>query len=408
MDTSVYFAITKSEKQADGTVMVYGKATGPDLDLDQQICDPAWLAKAMPAWMAWGNVREQHSQIAAGVAVDLVQEGDDWWVKTHVVDSGTCAKLTCDPPVLKGYSIGIRGCRVIKDAAAPGGRIVDGIIPELSLVDRPCNPTTIMGIVTKSTGGFEMLNKSPVVDANKFEGDGTISADMAAADTTVVNDPAVEVVEEAAEVDCIEQMRQLATAWLASEAAEVAANVGSLYIVRLLLNLISDMDWLKIEDQMDDISMAVKVDAMKAAYRDTKPLQTGGVIEKTASVGEVITLTSSGSVDVDELVERVTKAFNERWGAKLVEVTKTVSAQAGEAESGSDFAAELAKVRDELATIKSMTVPGGPHRTRLPEALDLAADREKSATVARYRRLADQATDSELRQGYEALISSMS
>jgi hypothetical protein len=37
--------IVKSERDADGHLIVYGKATGPDLDLDGQICDPKWLKK---------------------------------------------------------------------------------------------------------------------------------------------------------------------------------------------------------------------------------------------------------------------------------------------------------------------------------------------------------------------------
>jgi hypothetical protein len=63
--------IVKSERDANGDLLVYGKATGPDLDLDGQICDPSWLKSAMPAWMEWGNVREMHQPIAAGVGVEL-------------------------------------------------------------------------------------------------------------------------------------------------------------------------------------------------------------------------------------------------------------------------------------------------------------------------------------------------
>ena len=38
----------------DGTLLVFGKATGPDLDLDSQICDPDWLKSAMPLWFQTG------------------------------------------------------------------------------------------------------------------------------------------------------------------------------------------------------------------------------------------------------------------------------------------------------------------------------------------------------------------
>jgi hypothetical protein len=146
-----YFGhIAKWEKTEDGTLMVYGKAAGPDLDLDGQRCDPAWLKTAMPAWHVWGNVREQHANIAAGVGVELTQDGDDWYLKAEIVDAGTIRKV--EKRVLKGFSVGIINGRVIKSAKAPNGVIDDGTVAEVSLVDRPCNPTAMMSIA-KSAGG---------------------------------------------------------------------------------------------------------------------------------------------------------------------------------------------------------------------------------------------------------------
>lgn len=153
--TRVYAAdILKAERNADGDLVVFGKATGPDLDLDQQICDPAWLKTAMPAWMQYGNIREQHSSIAAGVATDLEQDGDSWLVRSVVVDANSARKV--EKGVLKGYSIGIKNPRVVKDAAAPGGRIVAGEIVEVSLVDRPCNATCTLVVSKAATPGMEV------------------------------------------------------------------------------------------------------------------------------------------------------------------------------------------------------------------------------------------------------------
>lgn len=157
--------LVKTEKTADGDLLVYGKATGPDLDLDEQICDPKWLKTAMPKWAEWANVREQHTAIAAGVGIETEQQGDDWYVKTLVTDKGTAHKV--ETGTLKGYSVGIRNARVVKDAKAPGGRIVSGEIVELSLVDRPCNPTAKMAIC-KSVGGGALR---PVDEAGDLLGD---------------------------------------------------------------------------------------------------------------------------------------------------------------------------------------------------------------------------------------------
>jgi hypothetical protein len=139
--TAVYAEIVKHERDANGDLVVYGRATGPDLDLDRQICDPAWLKQAMPEWFSSGaNVREQHSSIAAGVGTEIVEKDDGGWdLRALVVDPVSARKV--ERGVLKGYSVGIRSPRVVKDAAAPGGRIVAGQVVEVSLVDRPANPS---------------------------------------------------------------------------------------------------------------------------------------------------------------------------------------------------------------------------------------------------------------------------
>jgi len=153
--THVGFGGLTYKSTPDGSLIVYGKATGPDLDLDQQICDPDWLKTAMPQWMATGaNVREQHQSIAAGVGLELSASGDDWMLKSEVVDENTKRKV--EKGVLKGYSIGIKGARIVKSEDAPNGRIVGGQIVEVSLVDRPANPTAVIEIAKAYGGELEI------------------------------------------------------------------------------------------------------------------------------------------------------------------------------------------------------------------------------------------------------------
>lgn len=137
--TTAFFEIVKSDRNADGTMMVYGKATDDSLDIDQQICDPTWLDRAMPDWFkSGGNIREQHSNIAAGVAKEYEKKGDGHYIHALVVDPISVKKV--DTGVLKGFSIGIKGPRIVRDEKAANGRIIDGQIVEVSLVDRPANP----------------------------------------------------------------------------------------------------------------------------------------------------------------------------------------------------------------------------------------------------------------------------
>jgi hypothetical protein len=149
MHASVFAPILKSEKQTDGSLLVVGLATDDSIDSDNQICDPTWLGKAMPEWFAWGNIREQHSNIAAGVATEYEAIGSRHMITARVVDPASVKKV--EAGVLKGFSVGIRNARVIKDDKAAGGRIIDGQIVEVSLVDRPANPLCTL-TVAKSIG----------------------------------------------------------------------------------------------------------------------------------------------------------------------------------------------------------------------------------------------------------------
>jgi hypothetical protein len=150
-----YAAIIKADKQEDGSLMVYGKATDDSIDMDNQICDATWLDSAMPQWFkTGGNIREQHSNIAAGVAKEYEAKTDGHYITAHVVDPVSVKKV--EAGVLKGFSIGIKAPRVVRDTKAANGRIVDGQIIEVSLVDRPANPNAKL-IMAKSVEGESSL-----------------------------------------------------------------------------------------------------------------------------------------------------------------------------------------------------------------------------------------------------------
>jgi hypothetical protein len=161
--TSVFAPILKSTENDDGTLYVYGKATGPDLDLDQQRCDPDWLKRAMPEWFGvggigtGGNIREQHDERkAAGRAVehDILEDGH--YIKAHIVDP--VAVLKTKAGVYTGFSIGIGQPRIEKSTNAPNGIIRDGKIFEVSLCDRPCLPTATFTMCKSAKPGMKIKN----------------------------------------------------------------------------------------------------------------------------------------------------------------------------------------------------------------------------------------------------------
>ena len=171
-----YAEIIKYDKNDDGTITVYGKATSDDLDIDQQICDNEWLGKAMPEWLkSGGNIREQHSSIAAGVATELETKEDGYYIRGHVVDPTSVKKV--EAKVLKGFSIGIKSPRVVRDNKAANGRIIDGQIVEVSLVDRPANPTCQL-VLAKSVGAESTLTQVEELIEKKTEKEKSVIVDL--------------------------------------------------------------------------------------------------------------------------------------------------------------------------------------------------------------------------------------
>lgn len=183
--TNVYADILKYDDNGDGTLTVYGKATDDSVDIDQQICDEAWLSKAMPDWFrTGGNIREQHSNIAAGVAQEYESKADGHYISALVVDPVSVKKV--QNRVLRGFSIGIKSPRVVRDQKAANGRIIDGQIVEISLVDRPANPNCQL-VLAKSVSGEKNLiqveelkmttAKDIVAEAKKFAPADTMKFD---------------------------------------------------------------------------------------------------------------------------------------------------------------------------------------------------------------------------------------
>ena len=164
--TSVYAPITKSYEQDDGTVLVEGIITDSNLDLDQQRCDPEWLRTAVPAWMSFGNLREQHDKYRAiGKAIEHKDLGDaGHFIRGRVSDPVAVAKVKGG--VFNGFSIGVKDYHLTKSADAPNGVIDGGKICEVSLVDYPCNENCRLTMVKSAKPGMQV--KSGDFDAERL------------------------------------------------------------------------------------------------------------------------------------------------------------------------------------------------------------------------------------------------
>lgn len=162
--------IVKLNKDDKGNLIVTGSVADDSLDLDKQVCDPDWLNKAVPEWFeTGGNIREQHDpKRSVGKATEYAPEGTKHPIVAKVVDPVAITKA--EEGLFTGFSVGIKGARVVKDAGAPGGRIVDGKIIEVSLVDRPANPNC--QLVLAKAAGDDVVQVEEIVVEKAHAHDG--------------------------------------------------------------------------------------------------------------------------------------------------------------------------------------------------------------------------------------------
>jgi len=432
-DTAVYAAILKMDEQPDGSLLVHGKATDDTLDSDEQICDPTWLASAMPEWFKYGNIREQHSSVAAGVATEYKAEGSEHFITAHVVDPGSVAKVKAG--VLKGFSIGIRRPRVAKDNKALGGRIVDGQIVEISLVDRPANPActltmakTIGSELTQVEELNETLNTQVDAPANtegetmkqitatdliatakglsgditKFDQTAFDNARTALA--TLIQVEAGEMAEGSDEIysiSCLLAAVHALLEWHEGEAAE-GETVALPEIEEEMLEMSAEPDAIEMckecgcevvacECPCDDCGKAMKeCKCAEGGYTDSEVKSDEPEVvlaeETTEEVVEEKALTVS---DIRNLVADVVKSLLPETVAEE-DKTKAV-----------DSEVRIVALEAELAQVKSLAVPAGPKKFGSVGSINkVDADRVKAQS---FRAKALATTDRTLAQGYLAI-----
>ena len=151
------FPIDKVETDADGDLIVFGKASDGSVDSDQQIVAPSFMAAAAQAWKATGaNLRVQHNAQRDPAGVGLEVETDAagaTWVKGLVIEP--IAKKLVAKGALRAYSVGIARPTIERDPTgkARGGIITAGELVEISLVDRPANKACGIALVKAADDG---------------------------------------------------------------------------------------------------------------------------------------------------------------------------------------------------------------------------------------------------------------
>ncbi len=124
--------------------LVYGYAATPGQDWDGENLPLAVLKEALPDYEKFGNIREMHQLSAVGVLQESELRDDGYYICAKIVDDNAWKKVKAG--VYKGFSIGG------KKKVAFDGTMEKVILSEISLVDRPNQPSSLIEC-WKSVGG---------------------------------------------------------------------------------------------------------------------------------------------------------------------------------------------------------------------------------------------------------------
>jgi hypothetical protein len=164
--------------------MVWGVASDESIDAEGEVLDYEATKAAVTRWAEWGNIREMHNPSAVGVATEIVLDDAtrSLFIGVHVVDDAAWQKVRAG--VYKGFSVGGKALKKILQSMNGRviRRVVEYILNEISLVDRPANPsarfTLVKAVITKGAIDMAKLGKmddeemSPETEEEKVNGEG--------------------------------------------------------------------------------------------------------------------------------------------------------------------------------------------------------------------------------------------
>lgn len=420
--THVFAAeIVKSKRDEDGNLIVTGKATDSSIDDVEQVCDPDWLKRAMPEWFSWGNVREMHDKVAAGVATEYEAKDDGHYITVKVVDPNSAKKV--EEKVLKGFSVGIKGPRIVKDAAAKNGRIVDGKIVEVSLVDRPANQNCKL-MLAKAAGEDltqveELIEKADIPAESSEEQPADIVAifkEIAGLDKDQIVErlvasynvesykaqlPDLEKLDTS-QVPAVRQAIGAIAQLIASEAADAAAGVDERASIRTLTDAYCALIYFLREEAFETGILPSTPEAVSDALQSV-PLPGG--------VGEATITNNAAEADVtktETTTETTTKSdeptgSEEQPKAEPSNNAEDLAKQIAQHLGLDSIKATLEKFEERVAKVEKAAVPSGPVRVATTTLEQADETKSIEAEVRKFEHLAETTQDRNLAAGYAKL-----
>jgi hypothetical protein len=191
----MYAPITKIDEEKR---MVYGYATTPTLDSQDEVIDLQASFDAVDEWKDWANIKEMHRpETAVGIAPIIEKHvGVGVYIGAKIVDDQAWRK--CVEKVYKGFSIG--GKVKERDGKNPK-RITKYRLTEISLVDRPANPDSLFMVAkrddtiastTEAVVGGDSMEKIETL-SNPVAGEATGTPPKAEVEAVVVKQDAPKV-----------------------------------------------------------------------------------------------------------------------------------------------------------------------------------------------------------------------
>lgn len=384
--TYAYCPIVKTEKTTEG-LMVWGQAAGTGLDLDLQRFDMAYLKRAVPDWFKWANVREQHTNIAAGVGkeLELTADGQGYMLKALVVDPVTIKKV--ETGVLKGFSPGIKRGKVVKSPSAPNGLIVDGEMVEISLVDRPSDPVNKISICKAAGAGTLM----PVdTEGNEVELVKWLTADLYKAAAATVDDVLDGAYDEADLDEVTPVVITIADKLIAEAMMLKAADLSRPYDISGLVEAANALEMFLDDDEPEARELGniakryFSTEEREHLEREGHAMPGGKYpIENEEDLENAIRLAGHGSAPASEIHAHIKRRAAElglshkvpdTWKSASIDSSQTEDlVKAAVAEVTKAFEAQVKALTDEVARVKAMPIPGGPvlvPRVAMPAALE--------------------------------------
>lgn len=320
-------------KVNDEERMVYGYASTEAMDVQGERVSKDALAKALPEYMRFANIREMHQPSAVGVAKSAEIDEKGLYLAAKVVDDTAWEKVK--EGVYKGFSIGGKSVSKVDET------ITELRLSEISLVDRPANPEAVIE-VWKADGIeqqpaidalAELLNKGEITPERLLE-----LAKGAAAEPAPAVEPAA-VEPAAAEPAAAEPVAEVAKSYEGEEVYDSATALSALDSIMYLLS----------KERSEDEQMPEQIAALEAAVAALKDFIQSEIAEDNAEAkeGEIEMADQGGDV------EKVGKTISAKNMKKIQDVhDHTVAMGAACAKddtSKSDIQTAVADTAEDLA-----------------------------------------------------------